>query len=453
MDSLINSEERRRAARKIALRITPFVFLMYLVNYVDRTALGFAGPNGMNEELQMTATMFGFASGIFFIGYILLEVPSNMIMQKVGAKIWLSRIAVSWGIVAAVTAFVPSFELLLVARFLLGVAEAGFAPAIFLYLTYWFPNRERAKAFSIFLLGIPISAVITAPLASWLIELGDVWFDGGGWRFMLLVTGVPAILVGVVAFFYLTDRPVDARWLTEGERRAVAVDIDAEIDPLARAHASAFSAFRSGRVWVLGFAYMGIVYALYAVGFFAPTMVAGFAEQFGTDFTTLQNGLLLAIPYAVAAVGMLLWARHSSRTGDIGWHVLLSALLGAGGIIIAVYINNPWFILIGVALCATGIISSMPVIMALPARILTGTAAAAGLALVNTIGNVGGFVGPFFTGWLRDLSGGDRVPFTVMALVLVGSGVIAVLAQRSSRKASAAAADSATVVAAASPEA
>lgn len=173
MDELTQDASLRRSAtRKIALRITPFVFLMYLINYVDRTAIGIAAPNGMNDDLQLTATMFGFASGIFFIGYILLEVPSNLIMQKVGARIWLSRIAVSWGVIAALTAFVPSYEWLLVARFLLGVAEAGFAPAIFLYLTYWFSNADRAKAFSIFLLGIPVSSVITGPTASWLISVG-----------------------------------------------------------------------------------------------------------------------------------------------------------------------------------------------------------------------------------------------------------------------------------------
>lgn len=426
---------RRTVTRKIALRITPFVFLMYLVNYIDRTALGFAGANGMNEDLALTATMFGFASGIFFIGYILLEVPSNLVMQKIGAKVWLSRIAVSWGIVASLTAFVPSFEWLLVARFFLGVAEAGFAPAIFLYLTYWFPSGERAKAFSIFLLGIPISSVITAPLASWLISIGDGMSGVDGWRFMLFVTGVPAIVIGVIAYFYLTNRPQDAKWLTPIERDLVVSDIERDLDPAARQHASALSALRSPKVWALGIAYMGIVYGLYAIGFFAPSMVAGFREQFGTSFSTLQNGFILAVPYAFAAVGMVLWARHSSRTGDVGWHVLGSASLGALGILIAAYLNNPWYIMIGVTLCATGVISSMPVMMSLPARLLAGTSAAAGLALVNTIGNIGGFAGPFFTGWLKDLAGGDaRVPFTLVAVILVCSGVIAILTERHSRK-------------------
>lgn len=426
---------RRSAARKIALRITPFVFLMYLVNYIDRTALGFAGANGMNTDLALTATMFGFASGIFFIGYILLEVPSNLIMQKVGAKIWLSRIAVSWGIVASLTAFVPSFEWLLVARFFLGVAEAGFAPAIFLYLTFWFSNQERAKAFSIFLLGIPISSVITAPLASWLISVGDGLQGIDGWRFMLFVTGIPAILIGVIAYFYLTNRPEDAKWLTARERQIIASDIEADLDPSAREHTSALSALRSPKVWALGIAYMGIVYGLYAIGFFAPGVVAGFAEEFGTTFTTLQNGFILAVPYAFAAVGMVLWARHSSRTGDVGWHVLGSASLGAVGILISAYLNNPWYIMIGVTLCATGVISSMPVMMSLPARLLAGTSAAAGLALVNTIGNIGGFAGPFFTGWLKDLAGGNaQVPFTLVAVILVSSGVIAILAERHSRR-------------------
>lgn len=428
VDTLTNVD-RKATIRKITWRLMPFIFLMYLVNYIDRTALGFANANGMSEELQLTATMFGFASGIFFIGYIMLEIPSNIIMAKVGANVWLCRIAVSWGVIASLTAFAPTYEILLVARFLLGVAEAGFAPAIFLYLTYWFSNRERAKAFSLFLLGIPISSVITAPLASWLIVAGDGLWGLSGWRFMILVTGIPAIIVGIIAFFYLTNKPADAKWLTPAQRAFVEDEIARETRPEAHELSTVMRALRSPKVWMLGLAYMGIVYALYAIGFFAPGVVAGFAEQFGTDFTTLQNGLILAIPYAIAAAGMVFWARRSARTQEVGRHVLVSTSLGAVGILIAAYVNNPWMILVGVALCATGIISSMPVIFTLPAKLLTGAGAAAGLALVNSIGNFGGFAGPFFTGWLRDISGGMYVPFTLMAAILVLTGVLALSVQ------------------------
>lgn len=419
---------------KITRRIMPIVFLMYLVNYMDRTALGLAGPNGLNDDLQMTATMFGLASGIFFLGYILLEVPSNMIMEKVGAKVWLSRICVSWGIVAALTAFMPNYWSLLVARFLLGVAEAGFAPAVFLYLTYWFPNSLSAKAFSLFLLGIPASSILVSPFASWLIDLANTSLGLTGWRFMLFVTGVPAVAVGVIAYFVLTDHPTKAKWLTDEEKRVVMEDIDAEVDPTSKKHTSSMAGLKSARVWALGIAYMGIVYGLYAVGFFAPSIITGFAERFNTTFTTTQNGFILAVPYVCAAIGMLLWSRHSGKTGDAGWHVLISTSVGASGILLAAFSDNPWLVMVGVTLCATGVISSMPVTFTLPARFLTGASAATGLALVNTLGNIGGFAGPFFTGWLRDLGGGDQVPFAVVAGLLVLSGIVTVVVQHRARR-------------------
>lgn len=423
------AKDSKAVFRKISVRILPIVFMMYLVNYLDRTALAVAGPNGLNEDLALTATMFGLVSGIFFIGYILLEIPSNMIMEKVGARIWLSRICISWGIVASLTAFMPNFWSLLVARFLLGVAEAGFAPAVFLYLTYWFPQSQRAKAFSIFLLGIPVSSAIINPFASWLIEFANSDLAFTGWRFMLFITGFPAIAVGILAIAMLVDRPSKAKWLSKEERALVISEIENETDPSSTKDTTSRKGLASVRVWALGIAYMGIVYALYAVGFFAPTIVTGFSERFGTTFSTTQNGLIVAIPYVIAAIAMVLWSRSSSRTGDAGWHVLVSTCIGATGILLAAFLDNPWFVMVGVTLCAVGVISSMPVVFTLPAKLLTGASAATGLALVNVLGNIGGFVGPFFTGWLRDISGSDYLPFAIIAVFLVLAGVIAAVVQ------------------------
>lgn len=426
---------RKRALSKVSVRLMPFIFVMYLVNYLDRTALGIANVNGMSRELSLTATMFGLASGIFFVGYILLEVPSTVITQKIGARKWLARIAVSWGIVASLTAFAPDYGWLLFARFVLGVTEAGFAPAILLYLTMWFSNRERPKAFSLYLLGIPISSVIAGPLASWLITVGDGVLGLSGWRFMTLVTGLPAIVMGVLAYFYLTDRPQDATWLTDDEKRAVIADIDEATPPEARKHhGGILSSLTSGRVWIMGFAYLGVVYGLYAIGFFAPSIVSGFTEQFGTTFTAVENGFLIAIPYAFAAVVLILWPRHATKSGEVGWHVLISTVVGAIGILVAALIDNPWYIMIGVTLCAVGVISSMPLVYSLPARILPAATVGAGLALVNTIGNVGGFAGPYVTGWLTDLSGSTVVPFVVLACLLVSAGVISVVVQALTRR-------------------
>ncbi|MGV9798526.1 MFS transporter [Mycobacterium sp. NPDC003449] len=425
---------RRSALRKVNARLMPFIFLLYLVNYIDRTALGIAEPNGMSDELHMTATLFGLASGIFFVGYILLEVPSAIAAQKTGARVWIARIAVSWGVVASLTAFVPSYEWLIGARFLLGVAEAGFAPTVLLYLTIWFSNRERPKAFSVYLLGIPISSVIAAPLASWLIDAGDGVFGLSGWRFMTLMTGLPAIALGIAAYFWLTDRPSEAGWLTDAEKNALIRDQDEHTPAEARGHSGGMLAsLRSGRVWIMGIAYLGVVYSLYTIGFFLPSVVAGFAERFGTDFSVIENGFIIAIPYVFAAIALLLWPRHASRSGDIGWHVFISTAVGALGIVIAAFAADPWIVMVGVTFCAVGVISAMPLVYSLPARILSSVAVGAGLALVNTIGNVGGFAGPFVTGWLRDLFGNDQGAFSVVALLLLTSGVISVVVQSRTR--------------------
>jgi len=425
---------RARAVAKVHMRIMPLIFVLYLVNYMDRTALGIANANGMDTELGLTATMFGLASGIFFVGYILLEVPSSVLAQKLGARKWIARIAVSWGVVASLTAFVPSYEWLLVARFLLGVAEAGFAPTVLLYLTIWFSNRERPKAFSLYLLGIPFSSVLAGPIGTWLIEAGDGVMGLSGWRFMTLASGIPAILVGFVALVYLTDRPQDASWLTGDEKQAILDDIERETEPEVRVqHGGVLSSMRSLRTWVMGLAYFGLVYGLYAIGFFMPAVIDGFAERFGTTFSTVENGFLIAVPYVFATIALVLWPRHATKSGDIGWHVLIGTAVGAAGILLAAFGDSPWLVMIGVSACATGVISSMPLVYSLPARILSAVSVGAGLALVNSIGNVGGFAGPFVTGWLRDLSGSTEVPFVVLAGILLGAGVISVQVQRTTR--------------------
>lgn len=430
---------RRRVVSKVSLRIMPIIFLLYLVNYLDRTALGIASTNGMSKELSLTATMFGLASGVFFIGYILLEVPSSVTAQRIGARVWISRIAISWGIVASLTAFVPNFEWLVGARFLLGVAEAGFAPTVLLYLTIWYSNRERTKAFSLYLLGIPMSSVIAGPLATWLTQVGDGVFGLTGWRFMTLMSGLPAILLGIVVLFVLVDRPKDAKWLSDDERRILEQDIEDSTPAEARAHKGGMlSALKSGRTWILGLAYFGVVYGLYAIGFFMPSVIAAFKALNGDQIAPMQQGFLIAIPYVFATLALIFWPRHATKTGDIGWHVLIGTIVGGLGIVIAAFSTNPVLIMVGVTLCAVGVISSMPLVYGLTARLLPAVTVGAGLALVNTIGNVGGFAGPFVTGWLKDLTGSSAAPFVVIAVILVSSGVISVLVQRESRRRNAA---------------
>jgi MFS family permease len=435
IDASTKESMRRKVVSKVSLRLMPIIFLLYLVNYLDRTALGIANANGMSDELQLTATMFGLASGIFFIGYILLEVPSSVIAQKLGARLWISRIAISWGIVASLTAFVPNYEWLIGARFLLGVAEAGFAPTVLLYLTIWYSNRERPKAFSLYLLGIPLSSVVAGPLGTWLTQVGDGVFGLTGWRFMTLMSGLPAIVLGIVVLLLLTNKPADAKWLNDEERRILQEDIDESTPPEAKAHQGGIlSALKSGRTWILGLAYFGVVYGLYAIGFFMPTVIAGFSDLSGREFSPIQQGLFIAVPYAFATLALIFWPRHATKTGDIGWHALIGTVVGAVGILIAAFNGSPFVIMIGVTLCAVGVISSMPLVYSLTARLLPAVTVGAGLALVNTIGNVGGFAGPFVTGWLKDLTGSTAAPFVVLAVILVSAGVISVLVQSASRK-------------------
>ncbi|GAA2104654.1 MFS transporter [Brevibacterium salitolerans] len=420
----------KRILRKVTLRLIPFIIAMYFINYLDRTNLSIAGPGGMNEELGLTATQFGFAAGVFFFGYLLLEVPSNLALHKFGARVWLARILISWGILASVMAFVPNAGWLYVVRFFLGVAEAGFFPGIVLYLTYWFPNSVRARATALFMLAIPLSNVVGAPFSTWLIEVGNSLFDFSGWRFMLFIEGLPAVALGIMCIFYLTDRPKDAKWLTADERTWLQGRMDAEADATAASHHTGVKASLGNvRVWALGFVYFGSVYGLYALSFFLPTIITGFSERFGTEFSLVQVGLITAIPYAFGAVAMFLWSRHGDRTGERVWHAALPLFVGAVAISVALYLTSPFTTMIAVTVACVAICCALPCFWPLPQAFLTGAAAAAGIALINTIGNSAGFLAPYVTGWLTDLTGTSNAGMWAVGGAMVVAGII-VLALR-----------------------
>lgn len=424
-----NPELEKRVIGKVTRRLIPFIVLMYFINYLDRTNIGIAGPGGMNEELGLTATQFGFASGIFFFGYLLLEVPSNLALHKFGARRWLARILVSWGAVAALMAFVPNATWLYILRFLLGVAEAGFFPGIILYLTFWFPNNVRAKATAMFLLAIPLSNVIGSPISSWLISQGHSLFgDLAGWRFMFLIEGIPAILLGVACWFFLTDRPKDAKWLEPEERDYLDARMAAEQRETASTyHFPIKRALLQPRIWALAFVYFGAVYGLYALSFFLPTIIAGFSETFGTEFSLVQIGLITAIPYAFGAVAMVLWGRHGDRTGERVWHVAIPLFLGGLAIPVALYMNSPFTTMIAVTICAIGICAALPAFWPLPQTFLAGAAAAAGIALINSLGNSAGFFAPYITGWLAELTGTQNAGMWVVGATMIASGVTALI--------------------------
>ncbi|MFD2466208.1 MFS transporter [Amycolatopsis silviterrae] len=416
-----------RVMAKAAARIMPLLMLLYFVNYLDRVNIGFAGPNGMNKELGLTATAFGLASGIFFIGYLILEVPSNLALHRFGARRWIARIMITWGAVAVAMAFVPNTATLVVLRFLLGVAEAGFFPGIILYLTYWFPAAQRAKAVALFMCAVPVSSAIGSTVSSLLITGGHGVFGLSGWRFMFLVEGVPAILLAVVTWFFLSDRPETAKWLSAEERDWLTSELDAERRATeAEHHWPLRKALTHPRILGLAFVYFAVVYGLYALGFFLPTIIAGFGEEFGTKLTVLQAGLVNAIPYVAGALVMIPWARHGDRTGERTWHVALPMLVGGAAIPVALYLGNPYATMTAVTICAVGVCAALPTFWALPSNFLSGTAAAAGIALINALGNLSGFVAPYVTGWLRDLTGTQRTGLWVVGACMVAGAVLAV---------------------------
>jgi MFS transporter, ACS family, tartrate transporter len=412
------------AVRKAMWRLLPFLGFCYLLNYIDRTNVGFAALT-MNADLGLSTTAYGLGAGLFFIGYFFFEVPSNVILHKVGARIWIARIMVTWGIIASATAFVQGEVSFYIVRFLLGVAEAGFFPGIILYLTYWFPRVQRAKVVALFFLAVPVSSVVGAPISTLLIQNGDgVWGFESGWRFMFFVEGLPSILVGFLVLLLLTDRPHKASWLSAAERDALATKI-ADEDAAQVPHTTGLrEGLRDSRVVGLSFVYFGIVFGSYVLAFFLPQVVSDLQEQFGIEFSIAQIGLITAIPYALACVVMVINARHSDRTGERRLHVAIPAFVGAAGVAVALFMDSPYLVIAAMALCAIGVNSAIPVFWQLPSTFLTGVGAAAGIALINSFGNIGGFAGPYMTGWLRDLTGNNKAGMFVVAAFMVMAGLV-----------------------------
>jgi sugar phosphate permease len=422
----------RSAIRKVAIRLVPFVALMFFINYLDRTAISFAGPNGMNDDLGLTAAQFGFASGVFFVGYILLEIPSNVALHKFGARRWLARIMVSWGIVSLLFTFVDSVGGLYSLRVLLGIAEAGFFPGAILFLSLWVPARYRSKILALFYLAQPLTTVIGAPLAGWLIGHDGV-LGLAGWRFMFLCVSIPAILIGVVAWFYLADSPRQAKWLTAAEQEWLTREIEGEAKTKTghSSRGSLMAAMRSGRVWVLAVIYFGFIYGLYALAFFLPTIISGFQEQFGTKFDVVEKGLITAIPYVPAAIVLYLWSRDASKRGVKTWHIAVPAFVGGVSVPVALFMPGPAATVAVITVTACAIFAALPNFWTVPSKFLTGAAAAVGIALINTFGNVGGFAAGYVTGFLKDLSGSYVLPMIVVGGLMVLSGVLMVWLERS----------------------
>ncbi|QJY49234.1 MFS transporter [Pseudonocardia broussonetiae] len=418
------------AVRRAMWRLLPFLGLCYLLNYVDRVNVGFAALR-MNPDLGLSAAAYGLGAGLFFVGYFFFEVPSNVVLHRVGARLWIARIMLTWGIVASATAFVTNELGFYAVRFLLGVAEAGFFPGIILYLTYWFPRARRARVVALFFLAVPLSTVLGAPLSTWLIENGDgVLGFAQGWRFMFFAEGVPAVLVGLLVLVLLPDRPTTARWLEPDAARALEARIADEDAAQVPETTGMRDALRDGRVVALSVVYFGVVFGLYVLAFFLPQVVSDLQEQFGVEFSLVQIGLITAVPYAVASVVMVLNARHSDATRERTLHVAVPALVGAAGVAVALFLDSPYLVIAAMCVCASGVFAAIPVIWQIPPTFLTGVGAAAGIALINSFGNLSGFVGPYLTGWLQGVTGDFRVGMFVVAGFMVLAAVVVLVVGR-----------------------
>ena len=406
-------------AGKVARRLLPFLMLCYFFAYLDRVNVGFAALT-MNRDIGLSATAYGLGAGLFFLGYVAFEVPSNLILERVGARIWIARIMVTWSLISASTAFVTSEWSFYLVRVLLGLAEAGFFPGIILYLTYWFPTAQRAGIVGIFMMAVPLSAAIGAPLSGLVMSFTDGWLGLAGWQWLYLLEAAPSLLLGLATLFVLTDRPEQAAWLTPEERARLVARMaeDQRLQPNRTTHFG--SALLDPRVLGLGLVYFGLSTGLYAVGLWLPQIVSSFG------FTTTATGFVAAIPYIVSAAGMLAWTRRSDRRGERVRHVAIPTVVAGLALIAASQAGTPFLTIAALSVAALGVFAALPTFWTLPTRLLTGTAAAGGIALINALGSLGGFVGPSLMGWVRDATGrfGDGLAAVAVVLILAGALVL-----------------------------
>jgi MFS family permease len=404
--------------RKIAWRILPVLFICYIVAYIDRVNIGFAKLQMMGN-LKFSDGVYGLGAGIFFLGYFLLEVPSNIMLHRLGARVWICRILITWGMVSGCTALVRTPWEFYTARFLLGVAESGFFPGMILYLTYWFPSHRRARMMALLLAGFPVSGIVGGPISGYILRSLAHGHGIAGWQWLFILEAIPAILLGALVSFSLDDRVVDAKWLTDEEKTVVVADIHEEAE--AKTHQTIISVFSSSRIWLLGAIYFGIQMGSYAVGFWLPTILrqTGVKDEFNI-------GLLTMAPFAVALISMICAGLHSDKTRERRWHVVVPNVVAAVGFVLCTQAgSNTAVAMVGLSFAAAGVVTALPMFWALPTSFLGGGAAAAGIALINCTGNLGGFVSPAIIGYLKTLTGTlNSGLFLVSGCLLVSSILI-----------------------------
>jgi ACS family tartrate transporter-like MFS transporter len=423
------SDLEARVSRKLMLRIIPFVMLLYFVSFLDRVNVGFAGMT-MNKAIGLSPTAFGLGGGLFFIGYFLFEVPSNLILHRVGARLWIARVMVTWGIVSAASAFVVGPNSFYALRFVLGVAEAGFFPGVILYLSLWFPVRQRAVAAAWFMAAAPISTAIGSPISGAIMKLPPV-AGLADWQMLYILEAIPAIILGFVVLKYMTDSPSKAHWMQSEEREWLMTKLKAEADAreLHAGHtAGALSALRDPRVLALALIYFGTSAGLYTLGLWAPLII----RQYG--FGSFETGLIAGIPSVLAVIAMILWARHSDRTEERTWHVVLPCVLACLGFVLVGEASTALMVILALVIVNIGISAAKAPVWAMPSVFLSGAGAAAGIAMINSVGNLGGFVGPFVIGWLKNVTGSYSAGLYVVAATLAVSAIVTLMLSRQARQ-------------------
>jgi MFS transporter, ACS family, tartrate transporter len=406
----------RRAVAKATRRLIPFLFGIYIVAYLDRVNVSFAQLQ-LEDDLGFSDTIFGLGAGIFSLGYVVFGVPSNLLLERFGARRWLAAIMIAWGLLSASMMFIEGATSFYVLRFLLGVAEAGFFPGIVLYLTWWFPEADRSRTLALFMTAISASYIIGGPVSGGLLEL-DGLAGLEGWQWLFLCEGLPAVGLGLVALRYLDERPRDAQWLEPEERDALGSRVAAELRAKGdEGPGGVRDALRSGQVWLCSTIYFILLSAAFGLTFFVPDLV-----QDRTGLSDFEVGVLAAVPYGIATYAMVILARRADRSARRRQYVIALFLLGALGTVLTAYVHTVLLLALSLTIATVGLLAVFPIFWALPTGFLTGGAAAAGIATIAAIGNLGGFGGPAFTGVMEDSTGGFVTPFLVLAgLLVVGS--------------------------------
>ena len=420
--STLSTKQEKLIVRKITWRIIPFVFILYVVSYLDRANIGYAALE-MNKELALSSEAFGFISGIFFLGYFLFEVPSNAMLNKLGARFWIARILVTWGIIASLSAFAQTATHLYILRFLLGVAEAGFFPGIIVYLTYWFRAKELATTVSLFTAAIPVSYIIGAPLSTWIMDHVH-WFQWSGWRWMLMLEGIPAVILGVCCYLFMTDKPQDARWLKEEEKNWLLQEL--QNDQKSRKdvqHLSIMNTIKHPKVLYLAFIYFIYQCGSLGIGYWMPQIIKGFSSS----LTHTQIGMIAMVPYIVATIAMVLWSKSSDKRNERKMHAALPLLFAAVAMLGAGLVDNPYLSVIMISITLAGLYSFKSPFWALPTLFLSRSTASISIAIINSLGNLGGFFGPAMIGIVNGNSHNSTTGLLFMSFLLMAGFLMTAL--------------------------